>query len=141
MRTYGVVLLLLFSASNAAAQARQAPGRDLETALSPGRTVWITDSTGREDKTRIVSLSGDIVTTTGAGGVRRLRTTEIVQVTRRHSDSLLNGALIGAGVAIGSGLALCRAMEPCENCRDDIGPMLRFGAVGAAVGMGIDALI
>ena len=141
MRTYGLVLLLLLFASAAAAQTPRDASRDLEAVLSPGRTVWITDATGRRDKTRIVSLSGDIVTTTAADGMRRLRTAEIVQVTQRHSDSLLNGALIGAGIAVGSGLALCRAMEPWENCRDDIGPMLRLGAVGAAVGMGIDALI
>jgi hypothetical protein len=32
-------------------------------------------------------------------------------------------------------------MEPWENCRDDVGPMLRFGALGAGIGIGIDALI
>lgn len=32
-------------------------------------------------------------------------------------------------------------MEPWENCRDDVGPMLRAGAFGAGVGIGIDALI
>ena len=31
-------------------------------------------------------------------------------------------------------------MEPWENCRDDVGPMLRFGAIGAGVGIGVDAL-
>jgi hypothetical protein len=32
-------------------------------------------------------------------------------------------------------------MEPWENCRDDVGPMLRFAALGAGIGMGVDALI
>ncbi len=59
----------------------------------------------------------------------------------RHSDSLLNGALIGAGVAVASGLALCRTTEPWRNCRDDYGPMLRIGALGAGIGLAIDALI
>jgi hypothetical protein len=61
--------------------------------------------------------------------------------TVRESDSLLNGALIGAGVAVGSGLFMCTRMEPWRNCRDDVGPMLRLGAIGAGVGMAIDALI
>jgi hypothetical protein len=54
---------------------------------------------------------------------------------------VINGALIGAGVAVASGLFLCRLTEPWENCRDDVGPMVRIGAIGAGVGIGIDALI
>jgi hypothetical protein len=69
------------------------------------------------------------------------RDVETKLVAVRHSDSLLNGALIGAGVAVASGLLVCRTMEPWENCRDDVGPRLRIGAIGAAIGIGIDALI
>jgi hypothetical protein len=32
-------------------------------------------------------------------------------------------------------------METWENCRDDVGPMVRIGAIGAGIGIGIDALI
>ena len=59
----------------------------------------------------------------------------------RHSDSVVNGALIGAGAAVASALFLCTRMEPWENCRDDIGPMIWIGGIGAGVGLGIDALI
>jgi hypothetical protein len=59
---------------------------------------------------------------------------------RRH-DSLLNGALIGAATAIASGLFLCTRTEPWRNCRDDVGPMVRIGALGAGIGIVIDALI
>jgi hypothetical protein len=104
-------------------------------------TVWITDSRGREEKTRIVDVSSDNVTTSTGENVRRLRATDVSQVEVRHSDSLLNGALIGAGVAVATGLVMCRMMEPWENCRDDVGPMLKIGAVGAAIGIGVDALI
>jgi hypothetical protein len=104
-------------------------------------TVWITDSSGREEKTRIVGVSGDVVTTTADGGTRRLRKSDVMRVRVRHSDPVINGALIGAGAAVASGLFLCTRTEPWENCRDDVGPMLRIGAVGAGVGIGIDALI
>ena len=59
----------------------------------------------------------------------------------RQSDSLLNGALIGAGAGVASVLFICRQMEPWRVCRDDVGTMARFGALGAGIGMGVDALI
>ena len=139
-----IVLLLLFSASTGSAVSAQTPqgaAVNLETALIPGMTVWITDSNGREEKTRIVDVSGDTVATTNGGGIRRLRTTDVTRVTVRHSDSVLNGALIGAGVAVASGLFLCRTTEPWENCLDDVGPIFQIGAIGAGIGIGIDALI
>jgi hypothetical protein len=104
-------------------------------------TVWITDSDGREAKARIVSVSGDIVTTAVGDETRSFRTTEVMRVRVRHSDRVLNGAVIGAGAAVASGLFLCSLTETWENCRDDVGPMARIGAIGAGVGIGIDALI
>ena len=86
-------------------------------------------------------MSGDIVTTTAGDEIRRLRTTDVMRVRVRHSDPVINGALIGAGAAVASGLFLCGLTETWENCRDDAGPMLRIGALGAGVGIGIDALI
>jgi hypothetical protein len=32
-------------------------------------------------------------------------------------------------------------MEPLRNCRDDFGSMAKIGAIGAGIGMGVDALI
>jgi hypothetical protein len=32
-------------------------------------------------------------------------------------------------------------MEPWDVCRNDFGPMLKFAALGAGIGAGIDALI
>lgn len=139
-----VALLLLFSASTGAAVSARAPQgaeRNLETISIPGMTVWITDADGREEKTRIVGVSGDIVTTTTGDEIRRLRTTDVMRVRVRHSDSVINGALIGAGAAVASGLLLCRMMEPWETCRDNVGPMFKIGAIGAGIGVGIDALI
>ena len=74
--------------------------------------------------------------------VRRASTTALAQAaSRRESDSVLNGALIGAGAAVATGLFLCTRTEPWRNCRDDVGPMLRIGAIGAGIGIAIDALI
>ncbi len=75
------------------------------------------------------------------GSVASAQTPQTSGPTVRQSDSLLNGALIGAGVAVASGLAFCTLMEPWDNCRDDVGPMIKIGAIGAGIGIGIDALI
>jgi hypothetical protein len=139
-----IALLILFSASTGSAASAETPQgaqRNLETILIPGMTVWITDSGGREERTRIVGVSGDIVSTTAGDEIRRLRTTDVMRVRARHSDSLINGALIGAGAALASGLFLCRLTEPWDVCRGNVGPMFRIGAIGAGVGIGIDALI
>jgi hypothetical protein len=104
-------------------------------------TVWITDAKGREEKARIVGVADDLVTSTDGIATRQVRTADVRRVQVRHSDSVLNGALIGAGVAVATGLTLCRMTEPWRNCRDDVGPMLRIGALGAGIGIGIDALI
>jgi hypothetical protein len=59
----------------------------------------------------------------------------------RQSDSLLNGALIGAGAGVAMALTLCGMMEPWETCTDDYATLTKVGAIGAGIGMGIDALI
>jgi hypothetical protein len=76
-----------------------------------------------------------------ADAIARVSAAEARQGARRESDSLLNGALIGAGTAVSIGLFLCTRSEPWENCRDDVGPMLQIGAIGAGIGIAIDALI
>ena len=143
IRLKRIALLVLFSASTGSAASAQTPrgsGLNLETLLIPGMTVWITDSGGREEKTRIVSASGEILTTSG-DETRRFSAADVKRVRVRHADPVINGALIGAGAAVASGLFLCSLTETWENCRDDAGPMFRIGAIGAGVGIGIDALI
>lgn len=65
----------------------------------------------------------------------------VASAQTRQSDALLNGALIGAGAGVATHLFVCRTMEPWEVCRNDFGPMATFGAIGAGIGIGVDALI
>jgi hypothetical protein len=134
-------MFVLLSATTTLAQTAKTARPHFGDLLTAGMTVWITDSSGQKQQARIVGVSGDAVTTSADGVSRRLTTNDIKRIEVRQSDSLLNGALIGAGAAIASGLFLCTRTEPWENCRDDIGPMLRIGAIGAGAGIGIDALI
>lgn len=142
LKRFGLLLVFLFfTTTGVLAQSPSAATPGLRSILTPGMRVWITDGSGREEKTQIVDVSGEVVITTTNADTRRFQTADILRVSARQSDSVLNGALIGAGVAVASGLFLCSLTEPWENCRDDVGPMFRTGAVGAGIGIGIDALI
>jgi len=74
---------------------------------------------------------------------RRIADASASQATlsARQSDPLWNGALIGAGAGIASGLFICRLTEPWDVCREQVGPIIAYGAIGAGIGIGIDALI
>ena len=82
-----------------------------------------------------------LILLTSIASVASAQTPQTSGVVVRQSDSLLNGALIGAGAGVASGLFFCTRMEPWDNCRDDYEGMFKFGAIGAGIGMGIDALI
>jgi len=122
------VLFLVSAAPAALAQTPDAPDPSRQATLISGLT-----SASRQ--------FGD-VKPVGTGNVNwRLRGAGATQATVRESDPLWNGLAIGAAVGVASGLFLCRLSEPWENCRDDVGPMLRIGAIGAGIGIAIDALI
>jgi hypothetical protein len=133
------VCLSLFFTGTADAQSQRTA--NLETALVPRRTVWLTDSNGREQKMRIVGVSGGIITARSEQEILQIVAADVVRVRARVADPVVNGAIIGAGTAIASGLFLCSLTERWENCRDDVGPMLRMGALGAGVGLALDALL
>jgi hypothetical protein len=142
--TRGCLAVLMFVALSATPLFAQAPpsaGTELESALLPGTTAWITESSGHEYKATILNVSGHIVTVTAGRQTRSLSTADVRRVRVRQSDSLMNGALIGAGSAVASGLWFCTLMESWENCRDDSGSIAAITALGAGIGVAIDALL
>lgn len=63
-----LAVLVLFSAGTPSAQtAGTAAPPDFGTLLTPGMTVWITDSSGQKQRARIVDVSKDAVTTSADG--------------------------------------------------------------------------
>jgi len=74
---------------------------------------------------------------------RRIADAAVNQATpgARQSDSLWNGALIGAGAGIASGLLVCSLTETWDVCRQQGGPLVAYAAIGVGIGVGIDALI
>jgi hypothetical protein len=136
-----VLLLSVAAASVAGAQTLdEAPSR-LELVLRPGTTVWVTDRAGREQRVRIVALDGGAISGRGQAGLERLALAEIVRIRARQADSLVDGVAIGFGAAVASGLFVCTRLEPWDVCRDDVGPLLGIGAIGAGIGLVFDAIL
>jgi len=136
-------LMVLFIAMECSAQ--QATSFDqLPLLVKPGDTVYVTAFSGNTVRGRIEQLTSTSLGLTVNGNRRDLLQTNVSQIRQWRNDSLKNGALIGlavgAGVGTASTIANCsdRNSEACGTAAISI-PLL--GGLGAAIGVGIDALI
>jgi hypothetical protein len=136
-----VVVVVAAALCGPALAAAQEPVRDftqLNTRLRPGDTVWVTDAQGREVKGKIRTLSLEAVALKGDGD-RTLAAAEVTTIRMRETDTLRSGALIGLGVGAASGLAGCAA-GGATGPSDYAWCGAIFSAIGAGIGVGIDAL-
>ena len=133
------VVSLLVAYALAAAQEPVRDFSQLDTRLKPGDTIWVTDAQGREVKGKVAALDRDAITLRGSGPTAyRARDTSIIR--QRQPDGVWNGALIGLGVGGGIAAAGCIAER---DYSDSFCPayILLYPAMGAGIGVGIDALI
>lgn len=126
-------------------QAQTGPFDGLRQQLRSGDTVVVTDTGGKEQKGRVLEVTGAslVLQTAGAADPQRFVPSDVNSITRR--DSVRNGAAIGAAAALGGfvGLALlggrlsaigCGANEPGASIIACLGLVAAGGAVaGAAV--------
>jgi hypothetical protein len=143
----GAVFLLLCAGATRVDAQRVASSFDqLSVLVKPGDKISIVDMTGREAEGRIGKLSGDELTLVTTAGARQLGERDVAKIRQRRSDSLQNGAIIGAAAGAGYGLAVLALLASMD---DGGGPipigvvtgMVVFTGIGAAAGAGIDALI
>jgi len=121
--------------------------------VKEGQKVRVTDDQGREWQGRVEALAPDkIVLLTKDRQHRDLAYAGIVRIDRPH-DTLANGALIGfaSGAVYGLVALIAEETADCDpgaffSCGDPTGaayvvipPLL--GAVGAGIGVAIDALV
>jgi hypothetical protein len=148
--TLGACLVATFIGTIPA--AAQTTADAIRSTTSEGQKVSITDDQGREFKGRISRLTAGSLSLLGNKTSTDIPYDQIVRIDRSH-DGLGNGALIGFGVGAALGLASIayedtRSCDPMAfwDCSDPssgsyAAVSMIFGGLGAAVGVGIDALV
>jgi len=110
----------------------------LEVLVKPGDTVWVTDTAGKELKGRIDQLTSATLRVKSNGVTHDFLEKDVLKV--RHSDSLKNGTLIGAGVGAGFGTLGLIAACFSDDCSWGAAFLGSWTGIGALTGMGIDAI-
>ena len=140
-----VFLLLCAGGTSVEAQEVASSFEQLAVLVKPGDTITVVDVAGRETRGRIGTLSRDALILMTSSGSRQLDELQVVAITQRRDDSLKNGAIIGA-VAGAAYFVTAAALLAGTDDGDVIIPTaiaggVLFAGLGAAAGVGIDALI
>ena len=144
--TIGVVCVLLCAGGTSVhAQEIASSFAQLAVLVKPGDKITLVDVTGRETNGRIGKLSADALILVTSAGSRQLGEVDVAAITQRRGDSLKNGAIIGAVAGTAyfvTGLALLAGIDDGEVIIPTaIAGGVLFAGLGAAAGVGIDALI
>lgn len=137
-----VFLLVIVTAPMVEAQVLASSFNQLQVLVKPGDTVRVTDGTGVEARGTIGALSPSSLEMVIEGNRRIFAENDVRTIRQRRGDSLKNGAWWGFGIMAGLAL-LGAASEAPDN--DDAGAVavgvLASGGLGAAIGVGVDAMI
>jgi hypothetical protein len=136
-------LFLVVVASMECSAQQVSSFEQLQLLVKPGDNIYVTDSSGQTTKGRIAELSPSSLGLVVKGVRRNLSQIDVREIRQWRGDSLKNGTLIGA--AVGGGIA---ALGLASGCRYDgcsagevFGVFTLSTGLGAAIGVGIDALI
>ncbi len=126
----------------------QTEGPIVSALVKQGQTVEVIDDQGQEFRGKVRTLSAATLTLDRADKATEIPFERIAQIARPN-DGLGNGALIGLGAGVAFGILGSTAgtsdcdygfRGPC-GARFVVGSALIFGAIGAAIGVGVDALV
>jgi hypothetical protein len=113
---------------------------ELASVVSVGQTITVTDATGAETKGRVTQFSPTSLTLAFDSATREFAESEVRLIQQRHKDSLLNGALIGAGITVAVPLVYFALI--CSDDSEDCGGEAAVAIAGyAGLGLGIGTLI
>ncbi len=121
-------------------EAQTASFDRLALQLNQGDRITVTDSDGQELQGRIVDLSSSTLSLQTDGLRRDLNRGDVSVIQRRERDSLKDGAAIG----FASGAAIVVGLFANHGALHHAGFVFfyssLFGAAGAGIGAGLDAL-
>ena len=148
-RCHMAILTVIFwcgvPGSEQAAAQQAGSFEQLQVLVKPGDTVVVIDMYGRSTKGKIEGLSRESLRLKSSGSIREFGQRDAVEIKQRRSDSLANGALIGA--AVGGGIGALGTIAMCESgwCRGNGAEVAAaigvYTGIGTAIGVGIDALV
>jgi len=116
----------------------------INTRVSVGDTVWVTDTRDREVKGKILELHDASLTLDGGAGTTALQAGSVRLIEARKRDSKKNWIFIGLAAGAGAGWLFGRqAMGTDDTSRDEeiwvfVG---LYAGIGAGVGAIVDALV
>lgn len=120
----------------------------LRVLVGPGARVTVINSTGDQTTGAISALTPSSLSLGVDGSLRDFGEADVATIRQRRSDSLGNGAKWGFGIGAGFGLlgGLAFAASYGEGVGWDglaLGGILAgiYGGIGAAIGVGVDAMI
>lgn len=138
-------LALCAGAARLEAQGVASSFEQLEVLVKPGDKITVVDVAGRQAEGRIGKLSRETLTLATPAGPRELGEVDVAEVRQRRDDSLKNGAIIGAVAATAYFLTMGALLSDSDGGGVIIGTAVAggvlFAGMGAAAGVGIDALI
>jgi hypothetical protein len=144
---WSILTLLAVALMAPAARAQEIAGSfdQLRVLVKKGDTIAVTDNAGATTHGRLTELSPASLALLVDGRPRVIEAADISTISQRRSDSLANGAGWGLGIGAVLGLAVGISLESSYD-EDANGALavtgaITYGALGAGMGAGIDALI
>ena len=117
----------------------------LQLLVKLGDRIFVTDATGNVTEGRVAGLSKSLLTLTTKASTKDWTESDVFKIKQWRHDSLKNGTLIGLGVGTGLGIlgvaALCGDGWNTCGAGEALAGVAIYGAMGAGIGVGIDALI
>ena len=142
-----IFVTLLMGTPSARAQTPTATSfEQLRILIQPGDDITLTDRAGMRISGKVRSLSDASLEMDFGRERRAFVEADVTTIRQRRGDSLANGALwgLGVGAAVGTAGAIMVGLDcyGSGNCAAvAAGAIGAYAAIGAAIGVGIDALI
>ena len=141
--TRTALVLVTALATTSLAEAQTATSFDrLWLLVNQGDRITVTDDAGQRLQGRIVDLSPSTLSLQVNGVRHDLNESDVSVIRQRQRDSLKNGAIIGS-VSAAVVATILMADDCVWTCYPATAALITsiFGAAGAGIGVGVDALV